>query len=95
MAGVLKSQVATYEFSLDDMKALIAADLGKPASQIEVEYVIQEVGGDPLDRFPGRGQVTKVRVTVKEATPAVAKSYSPNRCDLLNYGCDERRSWKL
>jgi hypothetical protein len=66
MAGVLKSKITTYEFSLTEMRELIAADLVLPKSQIEVEYVIQEVGGDPLDRFPGHKQVTGVRVTVKD-----------------------------
>jgi hypothetical protein len=66
MAGILKSQIATYEFGLDDIKLLIAADLGVSAARASVEYVIQEVGGDPMDRFPGHKQVTGVRVTVKE-----------------------------
>jgi hypothetical protein len=67
MAGILKSKILTYEFGLDEMKALIAEDLKVNADRIDVTYVIQEVGGDPMDRFPGRDQVTKVRVTVKDA----------------------------
>jgi hypothetical protein len=67
MAGILKSKVLTYEFGLDEMKALIAEDLKVNADRIDVTYVIQEVGGDPMDRFPGHNQVTKVRVTVKDA----------------------------
>ena len=69
MAGVLKSQVATYEFSLDDMRKLIAADLDRHEDQIEVTYVVEEVGADPMDRFPGVEQVTKVRVKVNETAP--------------------------
>jgi hypothetical protein len=67
MAGILKSKVLTYEFGLDEMKALIAEDLKVNADRIDVTYVIQEVGGDPMDRFPGHNQDTKVRVTVKDA----------------------------
>lgn len=67
MAGILKSKVATYEFSLVEMKALIASDLGQQDSQINVEYIIQEVGSDPMDRFPGHKQVTGVRVTIKDS----------------------------
>jgi hypothetical protein len=67
MAGILKSKILTYEFGLDEMKALIAADLKVHVDRIDVTYVIQEVGGDPMDRFPGHNQVTKVRVTVKDA----------------------------
>jgi len=66
MAGVLKSKVAVYEFGLPDMVKLIATDLGVSPSMISVEYMIQEVGGDPMDRFPGHKQVTGVRVTVKD-----------------------------
>lgn len=86
MAGILKSKVATYEFSLTDMKVLIANDLGIPASQINVTYVVQEVGGDPMDRFPGTNQVTGIRVTVTEA-PTVPPSQK-NGFDELNYGVD-------
>ena len=64
MAGVLKSKVAIYEFSLDDMKILIANDLNISADTVQVTYVMEEVGGDPMDRFPGVPTVTKVRVTV-------------------------------
>jgi hypothetical protein len=65
--AILKSKVLTYEFGLDEMKALIAEDLKVHVNRVDVTYVIQEVGGDPMDRFPGRDQVTKVRVTVKDA----------------------------
>lgn len=64
--AVLKSKVSIYEFALEDMKKLIAADLEIPVAFIDVEYVIREVGGDPMDRFPGHDQVVGVRVTVKD-----------------------------
>lgn len=66
MAGILKSRVANYEFSLQQMEELIANDLGCSVNEIKVEYVIQEVGGDPMDRYGGTDTVTKIRVTKTE-----------------------------
>jgi len=66
--GILKgSQTRTtvYEFTPDDLKELITNDLYEDVANVTVEYVIQEVGGDPMDRYPGTKQVTKIRVTVK------------------------------
>ncbi len=62
--SVLKTTLTTYEFDLDSMKALIAKDLDVHPQLVEVTYVIQEVGADPMDRFPGTKQVTKIRVTL-------------------------------
>lgn len=76
MSGVLKTTVSTYEFDLDAMKALIAADLNVAQSTINVEYVIQEVGGDPMDRFPGHKQVTKVKVTVNHDRKPVGNDWA-------------------
>ena len=64
MAGILKTKVSTYEFDLAAIRDLIAADIGVPADKVAVQYVIEEVGGDPMDRFPGTDTVTKIRVTV-------------------------------
>ena len=64
MAGILKSKISVYEFDLDEMKRLIAVDLDVLMKHITVEYIIREVGGDPMDRFPGHNQVVGVRVTV-------------------------------
>lgn len=60
-----KAQQTTYEFSLEQINLLVALDLGVASEQVSVEYVIQEVGGDPMDRYPGTKQVTKIRVIVK------------------------------
>lgn len=65
MPGILKSEISTYEFTLEQMKQLIVADLNVDPNRVTVNYVIQEVGGDPMDRFPGHKQVTKVEVIVK------------------------------
>ncbi len=64
MAGILKSKVSTFEYDLRSMESLIAADLNVPVNTINVTYVIEEVGGDPMDRFRGRDEVTKIRVTI-------------------------------
>jgi len=64
MTGILKSKVSTFEYDLRSMESLIAADLKIPVTDIKVTYVIEEVGGDPMDRFRGTDTVTKVRVTV-------------------------------
>lgn len=64
MAGVLKSKVSSYEFTPDDIKLLIAKDLEVDPAKVQVSYVIQEVGGDPMDRYRGTDTVTKIRVSV-------------------------------
>ena len=55
----------TYEFTPNAVVLLIARDLDVPADKINVHFVIEEVGGDPMDRFRGTDTVTKIRVTVK------------------------------
>jgi hypothetical protein len=71
MAGVLKSQKSTYEFCLDDLKKLIAQELCVDERTIHVEFVIEEVGEDPMDRFPGHKQVTSARVTVEHGVRGI------------------------
>lgn len=63
--AILKASKQIYEFTLDDMKALIASDLGVPASAIDVSYVEGDVGpSDPMDRFPTPRGIVSVSVTV-------------------------------
>jgi hypothetical protein len=66
MAGVLKSSLVTYEFTPLEIRQLIAADLQVDENKINVTFVIEEVGGDPMDRFRGTDTVTKIRVTVSD-----------------------------
>lgn len=64
--AILKSHVTEYEFSLDDMRLLIAADLGVDADLVSVTYVEGNTGpGDPMDRYPAPRGVVKIRVTVE------------------------------
>ena len=63
--GILTASTQTYEFTLDEMKKLIASDLGVNSSSINVEYKIGDVGpGDPMDRYPAPQGVVGVKVTV-------------------------------
>jgi len=61
----LKETKVIYELVPDQIKVLIANDLDVPVEKVSVHYVIQEVGGDPLDRYRGTDTVTKIMVTVK------------------------------
>ena len=63
--ATLATMVVAYEFDPAMLKKLIAKDLVVPEDQVTVDYVISEVGGDPLDRFPGRPAVTSIHVTIK------------------------------
>ena len=60
-----KAQQTTYEFSPEQIKLLVALDLGVASERVSVDYVIQEVGGDPLDRYRGTVSVPRYRVVVK------------------------------
>lgn len=79
MPGLLKSNVSTFEFSLEQMKQLISVDLGCSPTSLDVEFVIEEVGGDPMDRYPGTKKVTKVRVTQKHSIHTPSSSHSATR----------------
>ena len=58
------AHAAKYELTLDQAKGVIAEALGLPASAITVDYNIQEVGADHMDRYPGHPEVTKIVITV-------------------------------
>ncbi len=57
----------TVEYPVEELKQLIASKLF-PGKQVDIKFVIQEVGGDPLDRFPGHNEVTSVKITF-DGTP--------------------------
>jgi hypothetical protein len=52
----------TVEYPIDEFNALIKDKLFK-GKDVTIYYVIQEVGGDYLDRYPGTKEVTKVKIT--------------------------------
>lgn len=64
--SIMKPSTKTLEYKPEEIQKLIAHDLGVDQKHVDVKYVIQEVGADVLDRFPGTKQVTSIRVTVKE-----------------------------
>lgn len=67
MNGIKKIDAyENYEFSLDVIKDMIADKLETHPDNITVTYVIEEVDCDPMDRFPGHDEVTKIRVKVKK-----------------------------
>ena len=57
------------EYPADEFAALIKEKVfgGK---DVEIDYVIQEVGGDPLDRFRGVDTVTQIRIRFDGAPSA-------------------------
>ncbi len=50
------------DYSIDDFKAIVADKIFE-GRDVTIDFVIQEVGGDPMDRFPGHKTVTRVRVS--------------------------------
>lgn len=59
------AKATTYEFDLDEIKKMIAKELNASVNSISVKYIIQEIGADCMDRYPGIQTVTGVKVTVK------------------------------
>lgn len=67
MQGITKKKTESiYEISLDAMKDMIADKLEVHPANINIRYVIEEVGADPMDQYPGSDEVTKIAVTVNE-----------------------------
>lgn len=60
----LRATERHYIFKPEEIQALIANDLGVSKEKVTVRYVIEEVDGDPMDRYPGRDEVTRIEVTV-------------------------------
>jgi hypothetical protein len=60
----LNAKQVTYDVELETIREIIAEKLEVPPKQVTVKYIIQEVGGDYLDRSPGTPQVTKIQVVV-------------------------------
>lgn len=63
--SLLKKAVTTHTYSIstETMKAMIASDLGIDSSEINVQYVLGDIGlGDPMDRYPAPRGVVEVKV---------------------------------
>ena len=59
---IIKSKTTEYEFSLEEIRTILAEYLQVNASYVEVDYIIEKVGAE-YD-FEGFKQVTRVQVTV-------------------------------
>lgn len=62
----IKAKTITYEFTPEDIKKLIAQELKIDPKKVDVQYRIEEVGGDPMDRYPGHDEVVAINVTVND-----------------------------
>lgn len=60
------SDEITYRYNPEEIKKLIADHHKVDMKKVKVIYNIQEVGGDPLDRYPGVDTVTSISVTVSK-----------------------------
>jgi hypothetical protein len=66
MAATKTTTVVDYP--VDEFKSLLKEKIFE-GKEVKVEFVIQEVGADPMDRFPGHNEVTRVRVSF-DGTPS-------------------------
>lgn len=63
--AILKSNKVTHEFSIDEIKKLIALDLNIPAKAISVSYNITDTSDDRFHHSPNP-QVTSIIVEVDQ-----------------------------
>lgn len=63
--SILKANITKFSFSANQLKALIAQDLGKKESDIDVHFVIRDVSDE---RFGGGANyaLTEVEVIVNK-----------------------------
>ena len=55
----------TMEIPVDEFNSMAADAMFSGRADVQIEYVIREVDGDPLDRFPGVDKVVAIRVKFK------------------------------
>jgi hypothetical protein len=63
MALTPKITKTEYTLTPEEVCNIIAEKLGLPEDETNVRFVIREVGGDPMDRFPGTPTVVEISVT--------------------------------
>lgn len=63
-----KTTTTTVDYPVTEINRIIGEKMF-PGREIKIEYLISEVGGDPLDRFPGRNEVTNVRISFDGIPP--------------------------
>jgi hypothetical protein len=59
----LKASTIQYKFSVDEIKNMLARELGALTNEISVTYDKTDMSDDRFDRYP-RYEVTSVTVTV-------------------------------
>ena len=62
--SILKSEMTKLTFKPEQLKKLIAADLGKNENDIEIRYIVQDTSDDRFRSYPSH-QLTEVEVTFK------------------------------
>jgi hypothetical protein len=71
MPGTVKPQFIASQYKLtrkqidDILTESVKEALGLHGRKISISYELREVGGDPLDRFPGHKDVTGLIVNVE------------------------------
>jgi len=58
----------TVDYPVGQINKIISEKLFSGLN-VKIEYVIQEVNSDPMDRFPGRNEVTNVRISFDGTPP--------------------------
>ena len=61
--SVLKARKETFEFSPEDIKKLICADLNVPEEKVTVSFKIEDTADDRFSRSPSYS-MTRIEVTV-------------------------------
>lgn len=62
-----KVSKVTYHMNIEEIKAALTASLEiEKGKQVDVSFEIREVGGDPMDRFPGTPTVVGASVSVSD-----------------------------
>ncbi len=67
------STMTTVEFTAAEFLHMIKKDIFG-GRDIKVDYVIREVGADPMDRFPGHNEVVGVRISCDGTIESFLKS---------------------
>jgi hypothetical protein len=60
----LISKSTTYEFTTEEIEKMLVDAMGVKREAVAIRFVIEERGGDPMDRWPGSPTLVKVNVTV-------------------------------
>lgn len=56
----------TVEYPVSEFIELLKDKFGMNNSDVSIRFIIQEVGGDYLDRYPGQPQVVAVQICYEE-----------------------------